>query len=245
MALTPQPPVAPPGPSATGQITPAGRPLGLRAGLRRLSTGLLVYAVIGLVLAVLGLLAMLYVGNRVGSLADTTGERIETVIGTVEDTATVLKDAGSTALSFANTLERTPPTVRQAAQTIEGVRQTLLTIETQLSQFSVLGSRPLGNVADQFGQIATDLEGLDTRLDLIASDLEDNRDKLLANSRSLTALGERLDTVADELASGFIEDGLDDVRVILTLLAFILVVWTAVPAIGALLLGTWLRRYAG
>lgn len=218
------------------------RPVSLRVGLRRLSTGLLVYGGIGIALAIVGLLAMLYVGNRVTTLADSTGERIDTLVGTVEDTATVLKDAGSTALSFANTLERTPPTVRQAATTVENMRQTLLTIESQLGQFQVLGSRPLGNVADQFGQIASDLEGLDTRLELIATDLEDNRDKLLENSRSLTALGERLDTVADDLASGFIQDSLDDVRTLLIVLVFVLVLWTAVPAVGALIFGIWLRR---
>jgi hypothetical protein len=224
---------------------PIERPVNLRVGLRRLSTGLLIYGGIGLALALLGLLAMVYVGNRVTTLADTTGERVETMVATVEDTATVLKDAGTTALSFANTLERTPPTVRQAAQTVESMRQTLLTIQSQLGQFTILGSRPLGNVADQFGRIATDLEGLDTRLDLIASDLEDNRDKLLANARSLTALGERLDTVADDLASGFIQDTLDDVRILLIVLVLVLVLWTAVPAVGALLFGIWLRRTLG
>ena len=230
------PPATPPTPA------PSERPVSLRVGLRRLSTALLVYGAVGVILAVVGLFAMLYVGNRVTSLADSTGERIETLVGTVEDTATVLKDAGSTALSFANTLERTPPTVRQAAATVEGMRQTLLTIQSQLGQFQILGSRPLGNVADQFGRIASDLEGLDTRLDLIATDLEDNRDKLLENARSLTALGERLDTVADDLASGFIQDSLDDVRTLLTVLIVVLVLWTALPAVGALIFGIWLRR---
>ena len=218
------------------------RPVSLRPGLRRLSTGLLVYGTIGIVLAVAGLLAMLYVGNRVASLADSTGERVELLIGTVEDSATVLKDAGSSAISFAATLERTPPTVRQAADTIEGMRGTMLTIQSQLGALSILGSRPLGGVADQFGQIAADLEGLDSRLDLIATDLEDNKNKLLANAASLTALGERLDDIADEIRSGFIQDSLDDVRLVITVLAFLLVAWTALPAVGALLLGWWLRR---
>jgi hypothetical protein len=217
------------------------RPVSLRVGLRRLSTGLLIYSAFGLALAAIGLVAMVYVVNRVTTVADTTGERVVTLVETVEDTATVLKDAGATALSFANTLERTPPTVIQAAQTIEGMRQTLLTIQSQLSQFTILGSRPLGNVADQFGQIASDLEGLDTRLELIATDLADNRDKLLENARSLTALGERLDTVADDLASGFIQDTFDDVRILLIVLVLVLVLWTAIPAIGALVLGLWLR----
>ena len=228
----------------TAPTTPE-RPVSLRVGLRRLSTGLLIYGGIGLALAILGLIAMLYVGNRVTSLADSTGERVETLVATVEDSATVLKDAGATALSFANTLERTPPTVRQAASTIQSVRNTLLTIQSQLGQFTILGSRPLGNVADQFGQIATQMEGLDTRLELIATDLEDNRDKLLANARSLTALGERLDTIAEDLASGFIQDTLDDVRILLLVTVFVLVLWTAVPAVGALLFGLWLRRTLG
>jgi archaellum component FlaC len=225
--------------------TTTERRIGLRGGLRRLSTGLLIYGVIGLALALLGLVAMVYVVNRVTTVADTTGERVTTLVETVEDTATVLKDAGATAESFANTLERTPPTVRQAADTIEGMRQTLLVIESQLGQFTILGTRPLGGVADQFGRIASDLEGLDARLELIASDLEDNRDKLLQNSRSLTALGERLDTVAEDLGSGFIEDTLDDVRVLLIVLVLVLVLWTAVPAVGALVLGLWLRRSLG
>lgn len=229
----PTPPVVPP-PAAPG-------PVSLRAGLRRLSTGLLVYGLIGIVLAVAGLLAMLYVGNRVGSLAESTGERVELLIGTVEDSATVLKDAGSTAISFAATLERTPPTIRQAAGTIENMRQTMLTIQSQLGALSILGSRPLGGVADQFGQVAADLEGLDSRLDLIATDLDDNKSKLLANAASLTALGERLDDIADELRSGFIQDSLDDVRLVITVLAFLFVAWTALPAVGALVFGWWLR----
>ena len=62
-------------------------------------------------------------------------------------------------------------------------------------------------MADQFGQIATDLEGLDTRLELIATDLEDNSDKLLANAASLTALGERLRRRSPTTCgTGFIQD---------------------------------------
>jgi hypothetical protein len=236
--MTDAPPVAP------VPIAADPPPVNVRAGLHRLSTGLLVYGVIGLILAIVGLGAMLYVGNRVASLADTTGERIELLVGTVEDTATVLTDAGATALSFANTLERTPPTVRQAATTIEGIRQTLLTIQGQLGAFSILGSQPLGNVASQFGQIASDLEGLDTRLGLIATDLEDNKARLLANAASLTALGERLDAIADELRTGFIQDSLEDVRIVLMVLILVFALWTAVPAVGALILGLWLRRVA-
>ncbi len=79
-------------------------------------------------------------------------------------------------------------------------------------------------------------------MNLLADDLEDNRDKLLANSQSLNALGVRLQLVAEDLREGVIEDSLADVQVIVTLLALVMVIWTAVPAVGALLLGWWLRK---
>ena len=101
-----------------------------------------------------------------------------------------------------------------------------------------------GTLPNQFGQIATDLEGLDTRLGLIATDLEDNKARLLANAASLTALGERLDAIADELRTGFIQDSLEDVRIVLMVLILVFALWTAVPAVGALILGVWLRRVA-
>ena len=37
---------------------------------------------------------MLYAGNRIGGLADRTTQQVETVIATLEDTSTVLIDAG-------------------------------------------------------------------------------------------------------------------------------------------------------
>jgi len=181
----PTPPTATPGPSAAA----AARPLGLRGGLRRLSGGLLVYGAIGLLLAAIGLVALLWIGGRLQGLAERTEPQVESIIATLDDTAQVLDDAGATARSFALTLERTPPTVRQAGQTVGNLQTNLRRLENQLASFTFLGQSPLGEAAAAVGQMATDLEGLDTRLGLIATDLEGNRDALLANAASLDALG--------------------------------------------------------
>jgi hypothetical protein len=217
-------------------------PLELRAGVRRLSTGLIWYGVIGIALAVVGLVALLYVGGRVGALADRVSTQVTTLVATVEDASTALKDAGATAGSFATTLDQTPDTVRQAAGTVTSVRTTLSSVQGTLGAINILGASPFGGVADQFGQISSDLEGLDTRLVALADSLGDNRAKLQSNATSLTSLGNRLGDVADQLKSGVIEDSLADVRAMVTILALVLVAWTAVPAVGALLLGLWLRR---
>ncbi len=202
----------------------------------------MVYGTIGLILAILSLLAMLYVGNRIGSLAERTSTQVETIIATLDDTSVVLTDAAATARSFAGTLDRTPSTIQSAADTIGGVQSQLDSVSSQLGLFSILGANPLSGVATIFGSIADGLEGLDTALSTVAADLGDNQEKLLTNAESLDALGLRLATVADELREGVVQDSLADVQLIATLLGFMFVIWTAVPAIGALFLGSWLRR---
>ena len=132
--------------------------------------------------------------------------------------------------------------MRQAAVTVRNLRPSLRDLETQLSAINILGSQPFGRAAALFGTMATDLEGLDTRLDLIATDLEGNRGALVANARSLDALGTRLAAQAARLRSGMVHDGLEDVRALLLLALVAFLAWTAVPAVGALALGWWLRR---
>ena len=238
LALTP--------PSGPGPVTDAEpvapRPMTLRRGLRRLSTGLIAYGVLGLVLAVVGGLALVWVGGRVGGIADRTGEQVESIVSTLDQTALVLSSMGTSATSFSGTLERTPPAVRQTAQTVGNLRQNLILVESQLSAINILGARPLANAANLFGQMATDLEGLDGRLEVIAADLDSNREALLDNSTKLQALGTELEGLADGLRGGVVEESLADIQLILAVLSVLLVVWLAFPAAGALALGWWLRR---
>ena len=214
----------------------------LRPGLRRLSVGLIAYGGVGLVLAVAGLLVLASVGGRVTSAVDRTSTQVESLVATLEDSSRVLRDAGTSAVSFAVTLERTPPSVRQVAATMVNLQGNLRTVESQLGSIAILGARPLADVARLFGQMATDIDGLDTRLEGIAADLEDNKAKLLNNAASLRALGDRLDAIAADLGSGTIQDGLADLPGTLTVLALLIVAWMAIPAAGALALGWWLRR---
>jgi hypothetical protein len=223
-------------------VGPAGRPLTLRRGLRRLSSGLIAYGVLGLLLAVVGGFALAWVGGRIGGIADRTGEQVESIVATLDETAVVLSSMGTSATSFSGTLERTPPAVRQTAQTIVNLRTNLTLVQGQLGAINILGARPLANAANLFGQMAADLEGLDTRLEVIATDLDNNRAALDDNSARLEALGTELDGVADGLRAGVIEESFADVQIILTVLSILVIAWTALPALGALALGMWIRR---
>ena len=218
------------------------RPLTLRRGLRRLSTGLIAYGLIGLALALIGAFALSWVGGRVGSVADRTGEQVDSIVSTLDETALVLSSMGTSATSFSGTLERTPPAVRQTAQTVANLRASLILVQGQLAAINILGARPLADAANLFGQMAVDLEGFDTRLEGIAADLDANRDALLDNSTKLQSLGTELDGVADDLRGGMIEESLADVQLILIVLSALLILWALLPAVGALGLGWWLRR---
>ena len=218
------------------------RRLTLRGGLRRLSTGLILYGVIGLVLALVGGFALSWVGGRVGGIADRTSEQVESIVDTLDQTALVLGSMGTSATSFSGTLERTPPAVRQTAQTVANLRANLILVQGQLGAINILGARPLADAANLFGQMAADLEGLDTRLETIATDLDNNRAALIDNSARLKTLGTELGGVADGLRAGPIEESLDDLQLILVVMSILLIVWTALPAAGALALGWWLRR---
>jgi hypothetical protein len=213
-----------------------------RPALDRLATGLIAYGVLGLAIAALVLVGLAWLSSRIAGMTDGTGTQVLAIVDTLDETSTALTDASTSATSFSTTLERTPPAVRQAAQAIGDLRGNLRTIEAQLGEVSILGGRPFGGVAGQFGQMATDLEGLDTQLGLIADDLDTNRTALAANSTSLAALGDRLSGVADDLRGASVGAGLGEMRMLLTLLGLLLAVWVALPAGGALWLGWWLRR---
>ncbi|MFL5675408.1 MAG: hypothetical protein ACJ779_10400 [Chloroflexota bacterium] len=229
------------GPDETMSAGQVGLP-DLRLGLGRLSRGLIAYGVIGLVFAALSLGVLVYVNNRF----DTAGKRVETTMGTlattIDQTATVLHDASTTAQSFTATLGRTEDGVRSAAATIVGVRTNLQKLESVLRTVNVLGISALGPAADAVGDIATQIEGLDTRLTAIADSLVTSGDSLAANGTSLGQLGDSTAAVAERLRSGVVQDSMADVHLVIVTMLLLMAAWAAVPAIGALAFGMWLRR---
>ena len=85
--------------------------------LERLSSGLIAYGIIGLVVAVISLGVLLYVNGRI----DAAGERVETTVAelatTMDRTAKVLHYASTTAQSFSNVTRSIFPTVSSSART--------------------------------------------------------------------------------------------------------------------------------
>jgi hypothetical protein len=223
-------------------VTAGTTPASVRSALPRLANGLIAYGVIGLVLALIAALALAWAGGRFASLGDRIETQAASIADTLDRTATTLQDASSSATSFANTLERTPPIVRQVATALGDTEAGLRSIATQLGEIDILGRQPLAGTAERVNNMAGALAGLDARLGLVAGDLEGNRDALLANSTSLSALSEQLTSVADQLRSEGLARALADIRAVLVVFGLLLLTWIVLPSVGALALGWWLRR---
>ena len=219
--------------------------LGLRGGLRRLGTGLIAYGVAGLVVAAIGIGAVVWVNERVGTLRNEVDATLSQEAGTMELAAKVLHDASTTAQSFTVTVDQSSRAVSSAAGTITELRLDLAALDAQLRSVSILGATPLSSSADAVGRIVMSIEGLDTRLSLIADSLQGNRIALAANSTSLDQLADITEALAARLGSGVTGDTLGEIQRITSIALVVLTVWSAVPAVGALVLGIWLRRKLG
>jgi hypothetical protein len=218
------------------------RPVGLRGGLRRLAQGLIAYGIIGLVVAAICLVALIWVNGRVGGLRAEAETTVGNLATTMDRTAQSLHDASTTAQSFTVTVEESAQAVSSAAATITEVRTGLGSLESQLRAVSILGAQPLSGTADAVGRIDASLEGLDTRLSGIATGLSGNRDALARNATSLGQLGDSVEAMAERLDSGVIEDSLGDIQKVIVVVLLVFTAWSLVPAVGALVGGLWLRR---
>jgi len=218
------------------------QPLRLRRGLHRLSRGLIVYGVLGLVVAAIGFGALVWVNDRVSNLRGEVDTTLAQRAATMELAADVLHDAATTAQTFTVTVDQSSQAVSSAAATITEVRSDLTALEAQLRSVNILGATPLSSAADAVSRIASSMDGLDARLSGIADSLQGNREALAANATSLGQLADVTAALAARLGSGVVEDSLGDLQRVISVTLLVFSAWSVVPAAGALVLGVWLRR---
>ncbi len=217
-------------------------PLGMRRGLGHLSSGLIAYGVVGLLVAAIGFGALFWVGGRFGRISTSAEASVSQMAGTMERTADALHDASRTATTFSTTLDQAVTSLPSISQELVATRTELGSLEVQLRSVNIFGSAPLSNAADAVGRIAASLQGLETQLALAGVALAANRDALKTNATSLGLLGDSTAASAARLRSGVIEDSVDDVRLVVMVMLFVFTALSVVPAVGALVLGLWLRR---
>ncbi|MGZ8721637.1 MAG: hypothetical protein ACXWXH_09245 [Aeromicrobium sp.] len=210
--------------------------------LKTLSTGLVVYGIVGIVLTVILLGVSLTIGSRLESLSSRLSDRLDTISQTVEKTGATLDRAASTSGSLSTTMEQAVTTVGQVDTTLGEVVATVRELQSTASTLTIFGQTPLTSLADRFGRVAGQVETLQAQVGTLGEDLATNRSGLASLGTSTTDLATQLRQVGQVLSSGEIEDSLREIVSIIRWTLGLLAIWFAVPAIGALVFGVWLRR---
>ncbi len=227
--------------TVTQAIEPPIAPSDTRRRLRTLSTGLIVYGVIGIVLTVVLLGGELLLSSRMEVVALRVTTQLGNVATTLDKTATSLDAAADASTGFAVTIEQSAPTLHQVDDTISTMAPTLRQLQVALGGVSILGASPFGAAGEKLGSVATQLEGLQGQVSLLADNLTKNKTTLVALGASLNDLATQLRGTRDTLDSGLVEESLADMIGIVRLSIALLALWFAVPAVAALLFGIWLR----
>jgi hypothetical protein len=207
-----------------------------------LSNALIVYGVVGILAAAIGFAALISASGRIGSLGDRIVSEAVSLDSIIVLTADALDDAATTADTFGPTIEQTSVTVSAAAKAVRDIEPRLRDLETQANAIDIFGQRPVARLGELFGQIATDISGLDEQLDGIATTLGRNQAALTANAKSLGALADVVRAYTGRLKPEAIDAGIDEARRLLLFTLALFIGWTAVPAVGSLIVGRWMRE---
>jgi hypothetical protein len=72
--------------------------------------------------------------------------------------------------------------------------------------------------------------------------MDRNETALTANSASLGALADLVGAYKGRLKPAAIDAGIEDARRLLLITLALFIGWTAIPAVGSLIVGRWMRR---
>ena len=218
-------------------VDPAWRP-----ALRRLARILIAYGMVGLLVAAFGLAGLIMGLGRIENLSTRLDSDLSGLSSTLERTATVLDDATATARGFGTTIDGTTTALAGAATDIREIVPRLRDVEAQANALNILGTQPLAPIGGLFGQIAGQLADLDAQLDTVATGLSGNRGALATNATSLAALATETRLLGDRLGEASLGDVVGDARLLLVAMLGVGTLGSAVPGVGALLIGMWLLR---
>ena len=219
------------------------RTAGLAAAGRSLSRGLLAYGIVGLVVSAIGFGAIAWVNTRINDIRSEARANVATMANTLGLAAVVLRDASTTGQSFSVTADQASRAAASVAASITEVRSELSSVEAQLRSVSILGATPLASSADAVRRIGASMDGLDIRVSLIADALNGNRAALGTDAASLARLADAVDALADRLRAVGEPDAAGEIEQVVTMALLMFAAWSLVPAIGALGIGLWLRRW--
>ena len=192
-----------------------------------LAWGLIVYGVLGLLLAIGGAVVGLDAAGRVERLTITAG-------GTLDAAGRSTRAAAQSFTSIDSSLSEAGASADAAAVLAREAGATLDSLALAM-QLSVFGAQPLVSLADEFATSADQAVDLADQLDSVGGSLGETRTDVAVIGVELETLSRELETLQ---GSGAADGGAPPLRLMIALL----LAWLAIPAAGAIAFGLSLLR---
>lgn len=199
---------------------------GLRPDLaRRLGAGLVAFGTAGVLLLALLAFALTNALNEL-AIVNASGGPLAQATGAVGDAATAFAGFGTSLTAAERSASSAATTSRNASGTASRLADAM--------GISFFGAQPFLPLAQDFRQQSTDLDAMGRDLDALATSLHQNQSDVSTIRSDLADLHARLERSGAPLSIG-------PIRV----LAALLLLWLAVPALAAVALGIWILRASG
>ena len=199
---------------------------------RRLSTGLIVYGAIGLLLTIAAIVAVFWLNSQFGDVQEDLAAQVDQLEQTLQSTSESIVTAAGSTDGFSGTLDASVPGLESAATVLERVEGVLTRLRIPF----------LGDQLQSVRDLGAELGTLSESLSDVAATLEPNTAQLAETTEAMRALASDIDALRASLEDGLIERGADQGFNFLRAGIIALTIWLALPSLAALLVGIWLRR---
>jgi tetrahydromethanopterin S-methyltransferase subunit F len=210
---------------------------------RRLGTGMVVFGVVGVLLA--GIIGVGLVAGAVAmrNLDDRLTTQQASLADSLDRAGASLGQLASTAGNASTTLATSGVAVAHAGQVLDELANVSSDLQQTLD-IAILGQRPLASAASKFGDLATQARVFSGDAAALAAALATNAADVTAVATQIQSLQDRATALSDQVRNF---EGTGTLVRLLTagvLLAGLMVVWFAVLALGVAWAGRRLRRPA-
>jgi hypothetical protein len=199
---------------------------------RRLSTGLIVYGTIGVLLTIAAIVAVFWLNSHFADVQDDLAVQVDQLEQTLQSTSDSIVAAADSADGFSGTLDASVPGLESASAVLGRVENVLTGL-----RIPFLGDQ-LQSVRDLGAELGTLAESLND----VAATLEPNTAQLAETTEAMRALASDLDDLRASLEDGLVERGADQGFNFFRAGIIALTIWLALPSLAALFAGIWLRR---
>jgi hypothetical protein len=211
---------------------------------RWLGVGLTAYGLLGLAAATLVVVAALAVGPEVEATLARVDQQRDTIVATLESSASALERTADLSESAATALSSSGDAVQQAADVARRFADTLSRLASTFGSFSILGNTPFAPLAADATQLAAQLRGIALDLDALGIQLGSIARDVPALAADLQATSDQLATLAADVESIAVAESSATVLRWLLVGIVLLVAWLVIPAVIALGVGIALLRPA-